>query len=62
VAWLPAVSHIGAEPLLEHFGSVRALGGASADEIRAVKDFGPKRAAAAENALAHRHRTPALAA
>jgi ERCC4-type nuclease len=62
VAWLPGVSHVGALRLLEHFGSVRALSAASAEEIRAVRGFGPKRSAAVEAALSHRHGHSALVA
>jgi ERCC4-type nuclease len=62
VARLPGVSHVGAGRLLEHFGSVRGLAAASAEEIRAVRGFGPKRSAAVEAALAYRRTTPARAA
>jgi DNA excision repair protein ERCC-4 len=62
LARLPGVSYVGARRLLEHFGSIRELAAASAEEIRAVRGFGPKRAAAVESALAHRRDTDAVAA
>jgi ERCC4-type nuclease len=62
LARLPGVSYVGARRLLDHFGSVRALAAASAEEIQAVHGFGPRRAAAVESALAHRRDTDAIAA
>jgi ERCC4-type nuclease len=62
LARLPGVSQVGARRLLEHFGSVRALAAANAEEIQAVRGFGPKRATDVEAALTHRRDPYALAA
>lgn len=62
LARLPGVSYVGARRLLGHFGSIRELAAASAEEIQAVHGFGPKRAAAVQATLAHRRDTGAVAA
>jgi ERCC4-type nuclease len=41
---LPGISTVGARRLLEHFGSLPAIFGASEDELRAVPGIGPVRA------------------
>ena len=41
---LPGISTVGAQRLLEHFGSLPAIFGATADELREVPGIGPVRA------------------
>lgn len=56
VAWFPGVSFIGARRLLEHFRSLERLVTASEPEIREVRGFGPKRAAAIAQLARHCYR------
>jgi ERCC4-type nuclease len=41
---LPGISNVGASRLLDHFGSLAAVTGASADELAEVRGIGPIRA------------------
>jgi DNA excision repair protein ERCC-4 len=58
VAGLPGVGPVGARRLLEHFGSLRAVMSATADEIDDVPGFGRARAEAIAAVTAHRYHEP----
>lgn len=51
---LPGISTVGARRLLEHFGSLRAVFCASADELREVPAIGPIRATTLSSLFGHR--------
>lgn len=56
VAWFPGVSFVGARRLLERFRTLERLVTASEAEIREVRGFGPKRAAAIVQLARHCYR------
>jgi ERCC4-type nuclease len=55
VAWLPGVSAVGARRLLLHFGSLRRLFTATAEDIMQVRGFGPRRSRAIVEIARHRY-------